>query len=73
MVRSYMLGLIQCWLHVLEFDVRVSGLDVLFAHMRFVLFVVLCLVVHVGAQSTVFVLGSCVLPSSLLFIVFDVF
>ena len=38
MVISYMLGLIQCWLHVLNFDVRVSGLDGLFAHMCFVLF-----------------------------------
>ena len=33
-----MLGLIQWWLHVLNFDVRVSGLAGLFAHMCFVLF-----------------------------------
>ena len=36
-------------------------------------FVVLCLAVHAGAQSTVLVLRSCVFSQSLLFIVFDVF
>ena len=39
--KSCMSSLIQCWLHVLNCDVRVSGLDGLFAHVCFV-FVLLC-------------------------------
>ena len=56
---------------MLNFDVRVS-LAGLLAHMLLLFcFVVLCLAVHVGAQSAVFVLRSCVFSYSLLIIVFE--
>ena len=43
MVRSCVLGLIQCWLHVPHFDVGVNGLDGIVAHICLLCFVVPCL------------------------------
>ena len=73
MVKSYMLGLIQWWLHVLYFVVRVNALAGLFSHMCFVLVWFALLGRSCWCTKHGFVRRSCVFSQRLWSIVFDAF